>query len=130
GQDSIKVGKTMQLSAKAYDKDGKYIASQNYIWSSDNTEVATVDEKGIVTGHRIGTANINVKVSGFENVEKSIQIEVVSVEPNSIDLKIDGDLSEIEVDRKVKLSADVFDADNQIIEEADIQWNISPNGLA
>lgn len=130
GQDSIKVGKTMQLSAKAYDKDGKYIASQNYIWSSDNTEVATVDEKGIVTGHRIGTANINVKVSGFENVEKSIQIEVVGVEPNSIDLKIDGDLSEIEVDRKVKLSADVFDADNQIIEEADIQWNISPNGLA
>lgn len=130
GQDSIKAGKKMQLSAKAYDKNGKYIASQNYVWSSDKLEVATIDEKGVVTGHKIGTATINVKVSGFENVEKSIQIDVVGVEPNSIDLKVDGDLSEIEVGRKVKIDAEVLDADKQKVEKTDIQWEITPKDLA
>ncbi|MBV1820468.1 Ig-like domain-containing protein [Anaerosalibacter bizertensis] len=129
GQNSIKVGKTMQLSAKTYDENKKYIASQNYKWSSNNTEVATVDEKGIVTGHKIGTTTINVKVSGFEDVEKSIQIEVIGVEPNSIDLKVDGDLSEIEVGRKVKIDAEVLDADKQKVEKVDIQWEVMPKDL-
>lgn len=92
----------MQLLAKTYDANGKYDFSQSYIWSSDNTEIATIDEMGTITGHKIGTANITVKIKGFENVEKSIAINIVGVELNSIDIKIDGELSEIEVGKKQK----------------------------
>ncbi len=130
GFNALKFGKKVQLSAKAYDENGKYDSSQSYIWSSDNNEVATVDEKGIVTGIKIGTANITVKVKGFEDVEKSIEINVVGVEPNSIDIKIDVDISEIEVGRKTKVSADVLDAEGEIVEQVKVQWKLSPEGLA
>lgn len=130
GFNDLKLGKNVQLLAKAYDAKGKYDSLQSYIWSSDNTHVATVDEKGIVTGRKIGKAKITVKVKGFKNVEKSIVINVKGVEPNTIDIKIDGDISEIEIGRKIGLSADVLDVEGEIIEGVNAKWEISPDGSA
>ena len=54
-------------------------------WSSDNTDVATVDENGVVTGVAKGTANITVTVG---NVSKTVPV-TVAVPLKSIVLSTD-----------------------------------------
>lgn len=126
----VKVGKEMQLLAKAYDANNKYNPSQKYIWSSDDLDKVTVDENtGIIKGINIGKANITVKVKGFEEVDKSIEINVVGVGVNSINIKIDEDLSEIEVGKKTEINAIVLDSEGETVENADVRWEINPKEL-
>ena len=50
-------GDTVQLEASIYPSDATY---KDVIWTSDNDEVATVDENGLVTLGKYGTAKITV----------------------------------------------------------------------
>lgn len=123
----LKIGKEIQLLGKAYDANNKYDSSQSYIWSSSDSNIAIVDENtGIVKGINPGTVDITVKVKGFENIKQSIEINVVGVEPNSIDIEIDENLSEIEVGKKTKINSIVLDAGEEIVENANVVWEISP----
>ena len=126
----LKLGKRAQLLAKAYDKNGRYDFSKSYIWLSDNTEIATVDERGIVAGHKVGTVTITAKIRGYEDIHDSFILEVVGVEPSSLDIKIDREISEIEVGRKIGISADVLDVEGEIVEHANVTWKISPDDSA
>ncbi len=67
------VGNSIQLNAKIL---GELIG--NFVWESKNTSVATVDQNGLVTGVKEGTATIYVYDSGDPHVNLSIEISVVS----------------------------------------------------
>ena len=54
---AIRIGNSKQLTATVMPEDAD---NQNVTWSSDNEEVATVDDTGKVTGKKPGTANITV----------------------------------------------------------------------
>jgi hypothetical protein len=60
GNPSIRVGQTAQLRAAAKDATGQDVTAHNYIWSSLNFSVATVDPRGLVGGQSVGTAPITV----------------------------------------------------------------------
>ncbi len=60
---SIEAGSNIQLTAKATDADGDPVVSQNLIWSSSNTSVASVDTSGLVTAKNPGNATITIKAS-------------------------------------------------------------------
>jgi hypothetical protein len=86
GPESLPVGKTRQLSAKvlyAYDAGG----SQEVTWSTDNSAVATVSAKGLVTAVSEGTANIMAmaKESGKNDslVYKMYRLTVTAAATNS-----------------------------------------------
>ena len=61
---SINAGETVQLTASVTpsNADSKYAA---LTWKSDNTKVATVDQKGLVTAVKQGTAIITVQTAYF-----------------------------------------------------------------
>lgn len=61
---SINEGETLQLTASVTpsNADPKYVA---LTWKSDNTKVATVDQKGLVTAVKQGTAIITVQTAYF-----------------------------------------------------------------
>ena len=63
-QDSFKVGNTMRLVANYTPVDSKVSVSE---WKSDNEEVATVDQNGVVTARKAGTANITHKASVYSS---------------------------------------------------------------
>ena len=67
------VGNSIQLNAKIL---GELIG--NFVWESKNTSVATVDQNGLVTGVKEGTATIYVYDSGDPHVNLIIEISVVS----------------------------------------------------
>ena len=69
---TIEVGQTIQLTAKVYNS----AASQDVIWSSSNTEVASVSETGLVTGVSVGNVYIIVTSNVDTNISQSFALIV------------------------------------------------------
>jgi uncharacterized protein YjdB len=66
-------GSTMQLIAAAKDDQGNLVADQRFVWSSSNTDKATVSATGVVTGFRPGEVTITAQAGGKSG---SVVIEV------------------------------------------------------
>ncbi len=60
--DTIALGDTLRLVAKAYDESGHVVAGAVFTWSSSNAAVATVDSSGLVRGVGVGTTTITATV--------------------------------------------------------------------
>ncbi|CAH0345320.1 family 43 glycosylhydrolase [Bacillus sp. CECT 9360] len=58
----VNVGETLRLNATV--EPANYTNTIN--WTSDNTEVAVVNSKGVVTGKAVGTATIKATIDGHE----------------------------------------------------------------
>lgn len=61
------VGATVQLTAVAYDVDGNVLEGQAFAWSSSDSNVATVDDSGLVTYVTPGIATITAKAHGAKD---------------------------------------------------------------
>lgn len=81
-QSTIKKGQTTQLSV-VYDPEDT-TDDTTVTWSSDNEEVATVDQTGLVTAVADGTANIKATVG---TLEATYAITVQEVKLNKITIK-------------------------------------------
>jgi plastocyanin len=55
---TISVGETQQFTAEVYDLHGELLNGSAITWSSDNSEVATIDESGLATGQDEGSSSI------------------------------------------------------------------------
>lgn len=72
GETTLLAGQTVQLSA----------SQQGVTWESDAPEVASVNESGLVTALKFGSAKISAKKQGFN--DGSITVNVVRPEANLI----------------------------------------------
>ena len=61
---SIKKDKTVQMTAKTYDAQGKELTGRAVAWTTSNATVATVSSTGLVTGKAIGIATITATSEG------------------------------------------------------------------
>ncbi len=64
GTVSVQVGSTSNLTATVKDQNGNTMSGQTVTWSSDNTNIATVNSSGVVTGVAAGSATITATSSG------------------------------------------------------------------
>lgn len=79
------VGATRQITATLAPEDAE---NQKIIWKSNNEEVATVDENGLITAEAIGTALITVCSDENPEIYKTINVtvqEIVKTEEYTID---------------------------------------------
>lgn len=84
GSTTINASKTLQLRANVTGTTEK-----NVTWSSSDTEVATVSERGLVTGIKAGTVKIRATLDIDKNAFGEIEVTVLdSAIPTS--LKIEG----------------------------------------
>jgi len=72
----LEEGSTMQLTATAKDNQGNSVPGQNFVWSSSNTDKATVSASGVVTGKRPGSVTITAQASSAGGKSGSLKIEV------------------------------------------------------
>lgn len=73
---NVKAGSAMQLSATATDSKGNVIPHQSFVWSTSNTNTATVSASGLVTGKRSGSVTVTARTSPTGGKSGSVQIDV------------------------------------------------------
>lgn len=122
---TVKVNQTVQLEAKVFPEN----ADQSVTWKSESPSVATVDEKGLVTGVSEGNATIiatstkNTEISGsyIILVEKA---EEVVIEPTAV--TIVGEVTSCKIGEEISLSATV-DPENA---SQSVVWSTSDATIA
>lgn len=70
GESSVYIGYTIQMAASFTPSDHHSTVT----WSSDKTSVATVDQKGVVTGMGSGTAVITARTANGKSATKTITV--------------------------------------------------------
>lgn len=75
---NVAAGETVQLTATLRDAAGATLTGRTVTWSSGATQVATVDEDGLVTGVAEGPATISAESEGQSG---STALTVAAVEP-------------------------------------------------
>lgn len=63
GDSEVAIGATTQLTANPQDANDQAIASIATVWSSNNTAIATVDDKGVVTGVAANANQVTITLS-------------------------------------------------------------------
>ncbi len=114
---NVDVGNALQLSAEARDADGNVIEGVSLTWSSADASVATVTQDGLVTGVGGGTAQITAtagNASGSATVTVEVPVASVSIVPESIT---------VAEGSSVQLTAEVRDADGNLLQERQVMWS-------
>lgn len=87
----IHPAETMQITANVFPN---YATFKDVTYSSSNTQVATVNQTGLVTG--VAEGKTTITVNGANNISNSFELEVKNViEVEKIDLYITGDASKV-----------------------------------
>lgn len=69
-------GRSVKLSVNVLPSSA---TNKDLVWESNNSQVATVDEAGVVTGHSNGTATILVKTIDGSNIEEKCTVNVTTL---------------------------------------------------
>jgi hypothetical protein len=124
---TVTVGGTVQLTAVTRDANGIPLTDRTVEWSSSNTDVATVDDDGLVTGVAVGAATITATSegqSGTSDVAVTLTQEpvaTVEVTPNP---------ASVSVGRAVQLTATLKDAAGNILTGRAVSWSSSDTDVA
>jgi len=102
----ITAGDSLQLAATVFPET----APQTVKWSSNNLDVATVDDNGLVTGVTAGTVTIRAAAAAKEEVVGSYYLTVIARPINPTAVKIVGPVA-LFVNEEVKFSYEVTPAD-------------------
>ena len=116
---AIDIGKTKKLKttispANAVDKSIK--------WTSSNTNVATVDKNGTITGKKEGKATITAKTSSGKTATATVNVAATKIDIDRKILMLDNYKYNI-ADLTAELSSDVY-------KDSDITWKISNSNVA
>ena len=72
------LGDTLRLSAEAFDSNDYVMGGAEFIWSSNDESVATVDATGLVTGVGDGTVEITASLTGSDIIATAaLEVEVL-----------------------------------------------------
>ena len=118
----IETDATQQFSAKALTSDGMEIPDVEFMWSSSDDMVATVDADGLATGVGSGEAMITAtadSVSGMAMLtvtEPPSVVDRVAVEPES---------ATIEEGETQRFIATAYDSDDAVITGTTFRWRSS-----
>lgn len=80
---SVLVGKTLQLTATVTPSNAN---NKAVAWHSSDTSIATVSDKGVVTGVKVGTATITATTTDGTNLSASCRVTVNPVLATSVTL--------------------------------------------
>lgn len=123
---SLTTGETIQLTATAYDAAGSQVLNLPVSWASANTQVATVNANGQLTGIAAGTTSISATMSG---VTASVQASVVIGSGPVASVTITGSRTVV-VGGTRALKATAYDAANRTLPAAAITWTSSNPAIA
>jgi uncharacterized protein YjdB len=121
----ITVGKTTQATDTLRDASNNVLAGRAVAWTSSNTNVATVDNAGLVTAVAAGTANI-IATSEAKTGLASLTVSVTPVASVSTTLAA----SSLAQGQTTQATARVKDADGNVLTGRVVTWVSSNPSIA
>ena len=122
---SVQVGATLQLTSTLKDANGNTLTGRTVTWASSDTNVATVNATGLVTGKVAGPATITATSEGVSGTSAitvtPIPVATVGVTPAS---------SNAIVGTTVQLTATPNDANGNPLTGRTITWTTSDASIA
>jgi len=122
---TLAVGETTQLSAAPTDAAGNDLADRPVTWSSDNRQVATVSDAGVVTAVGEGGTVIRATSEGHLGMA-SITVRAVPV----ASVEVSPGTRTLQVGESVQLSATPRDAGGAALPGRPVRWASSAEGVA
>lgn len=117
--DSLEVGSTIStFVATALDVNSKELTGRKVTWRMVNTDIATVDAQGQVTGVKVGSTRLVASIEG----QLSAQV-VVNVISKVSRIVVAPDSLEINLGTQKNLNGAVFDASGSPIPGRTITWS-------
>lgn len=77
------IGRALRFAATVYDADGELIANVPVNFSSDNTNVATIDSEGRASALRVGSTKIRAR-AGEASVEAELRVRPLTLAINEV----------------------------------------------
>lgn len=121
---SLASGTTLQLSADVADANGRRVPATALAWSSSNPLVARVDDAGMVTGIRAGTAEITASAGAAVG---RVTLQVVPGAPARIEV---APVADVEVGATATLVGRVTDAAGNVRAGDAVAWQSLTPGVA
>ncbi|MGM0557228.1 MAG: Ig-like domain-containing protein [Myxococcota bacterium] len=121
----VKLGSDAQLSAEVKSSDGGLLEDAAVAWDSNNPDIASVDDSGLVTGHAVGSTQIAVSAGEIsESVDVSVtETSVARVEIQSEDL-------DLALGQTAELTAKTFDSGDNELSGRAVNWSSSDGEVA
>jgi len=114
----IRVGATGVLEARTLDSQGGALTGRPIVWTTSNSQVATVDATGIVTARAAGTATITATSEGRSG---SAVITVTSVPVTAVSLT--PSIDTLNAGETVQLTVVTRDAGGAVLTGRTVTWS-------
>jgi hypothetical protein len=124
---NLEEGETKQLAATVKDEKGETLADAEVTWSSTNTGIAQVDNKGRVTAKNAGTVTIRA-VSGGITGNASVTVTAPAPEPTPEPTPTVGSgiwISKAELDA-IPMGSNGWTGSGEVKATADASWTAQP----
>ena len=118
---SVPIGGTMQLTPVYAPENA---TRQQVTWVSANEQIATVDENGVVTGLKRGTARITATAADGSNIRANISVRVTQ---SAEEITLDKPELTIDVGRNAVVKATVLPKDTN---NKKVVWSSSDESIA
>ena len=119
-------GDTVRLTAEASDANGHAVGGAEFMWTSGDTAVATVDATGLATSVGSGEAEITASSSG---VAGRASLTVVAPVPTAVAVTPDT-LVLTTLGQTAQLAAEVRDQIGRVMEGTTVSWSSSDTTVA
>ncbi|MGM0555268.1 MAG: Ig-like domain-containing protein, partial [Myxococcota bacterium] len=120
---TVDVNSTVQLTATLLDANGDVISGRSVNWTSSNSNTASVDDTGTVTGHQEGDVVITARAEGVSataDITVGAPVDSVTVSPDG---------GAIEVADTLQLDASLQDAGGNTLQRP-VTWSSSDPAVA
>ncbi|WP_459931466.1 cobaltochelatase subunit CobN [Desulfosporosinus burensis] len=114
----ITVGSSKTVQATVYNQLGEIMTGQTVTWSSDKTEITTVDQNGLVEAIGEGTATVTASCDGVEAV-----CEVTVEEAKVTKIELDNSSVKIVVGANKTVLATVYNQLDEIMTGQTVTWS-------
>ncbi len=122
---TLGLGNSVQLTVTVSEAGGDALFGRNIVFTSSDTNVATVISDGTVTAEAVGTATITATVEGVMGTS------AITVDPDPVaTVVVTPDTAQVEVAATIQLAGQTFDSNNQELIGRAVTWSSSDDNLA
>lgn len=125
----LMVGGLFQFTAVAMTADGMVVDDAEFTWMSDDEEVATVDETGLVTAVAAGTAMITATAGDVTSMSATVTVAEAPPEIDSVEI-VDAMPLMLEIGDTHQLMAVALTSEGTMIGGVAFAWSSDDNEVA